>query len=165
MKKTLMYFLLFMIAATFLPFQSYSDDLEFLPSIDLPLAKKMAEAMGKKAKSKNVHVVIYILGADGRVLLVHRDGLSGLAPLEWARNKAITAYQTKKQTKNLSQKIDVRRADTFSFVLGMAGGFPLVYQGHRVGSIGVSGAALPIDQSIAEKGFEVFESAINLKKK
>ena len=117
--------------------------------------------MEKKAHDEKSHVAIYILGADGRVLLVHRDERSGLAPLEWARNKAITSYQTKKQTKELSESIIVRRADTFSFVLGMAGGVPLIYKGERVGAIGVSGAALPVDQAIAEEGLKTFNAITN----
>ncbi len=136
------------------------EELTYLPSIDLSLGKEMAAAMEQKAIAENANVVIYILGADGRVLLLHRHERSGLAPLEWARNKAITAYQTKKQTQDLSEEIIVRRADTFSFVPGMAGGVPLVYKGERVGAIGVSGASLSIDQLIAEEGLKVFNTLI-----
>lgn len=127
-------------------------------SINLSIAKRMAEAMEKKAKAEKVNVVIYIVGADGRVLVLHRDERSGMAPLEWARNKAITAYQTKKQTKDLSETIKVWRADNISFVPGMAGGIPLVYKGERVGAIGVSGAPLPVDQAIAEEGLKIFDT-------
>lgn len=137
-----------------------SDELIYLPSINLSMAKTIAEAMEKKAIAEDVNVVIYILGADGQVLLLHRHERSGIAPLEWARNKAITAYQTKKQTQSLSEEIVVRRADTFSFVPGMAGGIPLVYKGERVGAIGISGASLPVDQVIAEEGLKVFNELI-----
>lgn len=163
MKQSIAIF--FLTVSCLISFHSFSaeqqSEIALIPSISLSLAKRMAEDMEKKARTESSHVVIYILGADGRALLVHRDDRSGMAPLEWARNKAITSYQTKKQTKDLSDTIDVRRADTFSFVLGMAGGIPLVYKGERVGAIGVSGGALHIDQSIAEEGLKTFNTVID----
>ncbi|MFA3919438.1 GlcG/HbpS family heme-binding protein [Ruegeria hyattellae] len=126
----------------------------------LNLAKQMAELMEAKAAAEGENVVIYIVGADARPVLIHRDPQSGFAPMDWSSEKALSSYQTRQQTKDLSSEMKVFRVDTFSFVPGLPGGVPLVLDGKRAGAIGVSGAPVAKDQAIAEVGLAVFEKAI-----
>lgn len=139
---------------------SAAENLLETKTITLNLAKQMAEAMEAKAAAEGENVVIYIVGADARPVLIHRDPQSGFAPMEWAREKALSSYQTRQQTKDLSSEMKVYRVDTFSFVPGLPGGVPLVLDGKRAGAIGVSGAPVAKDQAIAEAGLAVFEKAV-----
>ena len=131
-------------------------------SITLEQALDISVAMSEKAKEEKVHVTITVLGADGRSLITMRDEKSGFAPLEWAKHKALSSYQTTKQTKDLGNGdgFKVLRVNDFSFVPGLPGGIPLLIEGERVGAIGVSGAPVAIDQKIAEVGLSVFEEML-----
>lgn len=155
--------LLAIAIAVFLSCNANAAGFTEVKSVSLEQAMEMASAMSKKAKEENVNVTITVLGADGRTLIVMRDEKSGFAPLEWAKNKALSSYQTRKQTKDLGngEGFRVLRVDNFSFVPGLPGGIPLIVNGERAGAIGVSGAPVAIDQKIAEVGLGLFNSYLD----
>jgi uncharacterized protein GlcG (DUF336 family) len=103
--------------------------------------KKMTAACEATAKQNGWRVTIAILDDGGHVLLVTR--MDGAPPLtaEIAIQKARSAAIARSSTKLSEDRIAAGRIVLLKMpVLPVQGGMPIMYQGHCVGAVGVSGA-------------------------
>ncbi|MBN2121301.1 MAG: heme-binding protein [Candidatus Omnitrophica bacterium] len=131
-------------------------------SLTLELAKKIALACEAKAKDLGFSVGIVVLDEVGNLKLAYLMDKQSIISLEWAKAKALSSFEFKQPTNkgefrvwNIAEK---------TMVLGVSGGFPLVYEKNLLGAIGVSGTKGKDDDTIASAGIEVFDAIFKDKK-
>lgn len=125
------------------------------PILTLEDVKKIAAAAEAEALANNWAVVIAIVDDGGHLLWLQR--LDGVAPISSyiAPAKAKTAAMGKRESKIYEDIINNGRISFLSapHIEGMLeGGVPIVYDGHVVGAIGVSGVKSAEDAQIAKAG-------------
>ena len=125
------------------------------PILTLEDVKKIAAAAEAEALANNWAVVIAIVDDGGHLLWLQR--LDGVAPISSyiAPAKAKTAAMGKRESKIYEDIINNGRISFLSapHIEGMLeGGVPIVYDGHVVGAIGVSGVKSAEDAQIAKVG-------------
>ena len=134
------------------------------PVLELADARRLVQAAWAEARSRNAIVSVAVVDGGGHPLLLERaDGASpasGAAALAKARMAALN----NKPTAALEQAINAERPALLQLaeLLGppaaaMAGGLPLVLDGHCLGAIGVSGMTPEVDTAIAAAGCGALE--------
>ena len=125
------------------------------PVLTLDDAKKIGAAAEAEALANNWPVVIAIVDDGGHLMWLQR--LDGVAPISSyiAPAKAKTAAMGKRESKIYEDVINNGR---FSFLSAphidgmLEGGVPIIYDGHVVGAVGVSGVKSTEDAQIAKAG-------------
>jgi glc operon protein GlcG len=125
------------------------------PILTLQDVKKIAAAAEAEAVANNWAVVISIVDDGGHLLWLQR--LDGAAPVSShiAPAKAKTAALGRRESKVYEDMINGGRVSFISapFIEGMLeGGVPIVFEGHVVGAVGVSGVKSAEDAQIAKAG-------------
>ena len=125
------------------------------PILTLEDVKKIAAAAEAEALANNWAVVIAIVDDGGHLMWLQR--LDGVAPISSyiAPAKAKTAAMGKRESKIYEDIINNGRVSFLSapHIDGMLeGGVPIVYDGHVVGAVGVSGVKSSEDAQIAKAG-------------
>ncbi|HEX9173222.1 MAG TPA: heme-binding protein [Telluria sp.] len=125
------------------------------PVLTLDDVKKIAAAAEAEALANKWPVVIAIVDDGGHLMWLQR--LDGVAPISSyiAPAKAKTAAMGKRESKIYEDVINNGR---FSFLSAphidgmLEGGVPIIYDGHVVGAVGVSGVKSTEDAQIAKAG-------------
>ena len=125
------------------------------PILTLQDVKKIAAAAEAEAVANNWAVVISIVDDGGHLLWLQR--LDGVAPVSShiAPAKAKTAALGRRESMVYEDMINNGRVSftTAPFIDGMLeGGVPIVFEGHVVGAVGVSGVKSAEDAQIARAG-------------
>jgi glc operon protein GlcG len=125
------------------------------PYLTLADVKKIAAAAEAEAVANNWNVVIAIVDEGGFLLWLQR--LDGVAPISShiAPAKARTAALGRRESKIYEDMINNGR---MSFLSApeldglLEGGVPIIFEGHVVGAVGVSGVKSAEDAQIAKAG-------------
>jgi uncharacterized protein GlcG (DUF336 family) len=125
------------------------------PILTLEDVKKIAAAAEAEALANNWAVVISIVDEGGHLMWLQR--MDGVAPISSyiAPAKAKTAALGRRESKIYEDMINNGRVSftTAPFIDGMLeGGVPIVFEGHVVGAVGVSGVKSAEDAQIAKVG-------------
>ena len=125
------------------------------PVLNAADVKKIGAAAEAEAIANNWAVCIAIVDDGGHLLWLQR--LDGVAPLSShiAPAKAKTAALGRRETKIYEDIINNGRTAflTAPFVEGLLeGGVPIVFEGHVVGAVGVSGVKSEQDAQVAKAG-------------
>jgi glc operon protein GlcG len=125
------------------------------PVLTLEDVKKIAAAAEAEAVANKWAVVISIVDDGGHLMWLQR--LDGVAPISAhiAPAKARTAALGRRESKIYEDMINTSRVSFLSAPVleGMLeGGVPIVFDGHVVGAVGVSGVKSAEDAQIAKAG-------------
>jgi glc operon protein GlcG len=125
------------------------------PYLTLADVKKIAAAAEAEAVANNWNVVIAIVDDGGFLLWLQR--LDGVAPISShiAPAKARTAALGRRESKIYEDMINNGRMSFLSApeLEGLLeGGVPIIFEGHVVGAVGVSGVKSAEDAQIAKAG-------------
>ena len=131
-------------------------------SITLETAKKIMEAVERKAKEIGVPMVIAVVDEGGNLKTLHRMDETPLFPLQVAQDKAYTAigfggashriYEFLKEDPGALASIAARPRTTI-----FGGGYPIRIDGQIVGAIGVAGGRVDQDMECAKAGLEALK--------
>jgi glc operon protein GlcG len=132
------------------------------PVLTLDDVKKIAAAAEAEALANNWPVAIAIVDDGGHLMWLQR--LDGVAPISSyiAPAKAKTAAMGKRESKIYEDIINNGR---FSFLSAphlegmLEGGVPIVFDGHVIGAVGVSGVKSTEDAQIAKAGIAALTGA------
>lgn len=124
--------------------------------LDLASAKKIAGAAEKEAEDNGWKVVIAIVDDGGHLMYLQREKVQ-LGSVDVAIKKAKVALMFRRPTKFWEDMVASGRQGYLAMpgMLPLEGGLPLVYEGHVVGAIGVSGVKSDEDGIIARAGAAV----------
>lgn len=125
------------------------------PVLNAADVKKIGAAAEAEAIANNWAVCIAIVDDGGHLLWFQR--LDGVAPISShiAPAKAKTAALGRRETKIYEDIINNGRTSfvTAPFIEGLLeGGVPIVFEGHVVGAVGVSGVKSEQDAQVAKAG-------------
>ncbi|SDA70688.1 MULTISPECIES: heme-binding protein [unclassified Janthinobacterium] len=125
------------------------------PVLTLDDVKKIAAAAEAEALKNNWAVTIAIVDDGGHLLWLQR--LDGVAPISAhiAPAKAKTAALGRRESRIYEELINGGRVSFLSApeIEGMLeGGVPIVFEGHHLGAVGVSGVKSTEDAQIAKAG-------------
>ncbi len=132
-------------------------------TLDLEVAKKIAEAAEEKGEKIGVPIVVSVLDSGGNLILLHRMEDSLLASIDISMNKAYTALALKMSTDKVS---NIVREDSDLYgiqwtnkgkIVPFGGGYPLEIDGKIVGALGVSGGTVEEDTEVALCALRTFE--------
>ena len=116
-------------------------------------------------KKDNKPLVIAVVDAHGDILALYRHSDAMLSSITVATNKAYTAARLRRPSVAVGQKSrsTTEGFDISSFgdprVTGFGGGLPILYDGHVIGGVGVSGLAEAEDIAIAELAIGAIEAS------
>lgn len=129
------------------------------PILPLKMALRTAVAAEMKAVELNMAVAIVILDESQNIKLEYvMDGQTNNA-LEWARAKALSAFEFKRPTQKGEFKVWTIADQTM--VLGVPGGYPLMKGEQVIGAIGISGTRGTEDDLIANAANIEFNKLYN----
>lgn len=135
------------------------EDVASRPTLPLKIALRTAVAAEMKAKELNMVVAIVVLDEAQNIKLEYvMDGQTNNA-LEWARAKALSAFEFKRPTQKGEFKVWSIADQTM--VLGVPGGYPLIHNDTVIGSVGISGTRGTEDDLIANAAFLEFNKLYN----
>ena len=125
------------------------------PVLSLEDIKKVAAAAEAEAIKHNWAVTIAIVDDGGHLLWLQR--MDGVAPISShiAPAKAKTAALGRRESRIYEEMINGGRVSFLSApeIDGLLeGGVPIIYEGHHVGAVGVSGVKSNEDAQIAKAG-------------
>src|SRR6266542_1437648 len=126
-----------------------------MPSLTFDGARTCAEAAGAVAASRGVAPVIAVVDAAGELVYLHRPDAAQVASVGVATDKARTAAIYRRPSKDFEDQASGGRPSALHLAraVPLQGGMPIVYDGHVVGAVGVSGAtSAPEDQELATLG-------------
>lgn len=128
-------------------------------ALSLSVAKKVASACESKAKELGAMVGIAILDEGGSLKLAYiMDGQS-VVSLDWAKAKALTAFEFKKPTNRGEFK--VWNIGPRTLILGASGGFSLIIDDKLLGAVGISGTKGDADDVIGRAGVKKFKELVS----
>lgn len=134
--------------------------------MSLKLAKKLIEAVEKKASEIGVNAVVAISDVGARPVAIECMDDSYIASFDVALNKAYTVVALKMPTiklKGLAQPGESLYGIQFTNggqIVIFGGGDPLVYNGKIIGGIGVSGGTEEQDTLLSAYGAKKLEELI-----
>jgi len=127
-------------------------------ALDLADARRVAEAAAAFATDRDWPVCVAVVDDAGCPLIVLRLDEASPAAFEGALGKARTAALTGVD----SAKVEAMAAQRPTILsiprIAVEGGLVLIWEGQRVGAIGVSGRPPSEDSAVAEAGRAVFDS-------
>lgn len=127
------------------------------PTLSLDVAKKIAAAAEAEAIKNDWNVVISIIDDGGNLIFLQRLDGTQIGSVEISQQKARCAFLFKRPTKALEDVVLGGRSVMMALpgVTPVEGGLPLIYAGHIVGAIGVSGVKSSEDGIIAKAGADL----------
>ncbi|MES2273764.1 MAG: heme-binding protein [Chlamydiota bacterium] len=129
--------------------------------LSLAMAKKIGEAIEKKAVSLNLRLVISILDESGNLkYFIRMDGTS-FGSIRISQLKANTSASMPISSKALGEKNEKMANSPYGSIPGivlLGGGLPILTKsGHHLGGVGVSGATPELDELCAACGLDAIE--------
>lgn len=130
------------------------------PCLSLDDAKRVAAAARATADANGWPVVIAVVDDGAHLLYLERMDGCKLGSIETAQAKARSAVFFARPTKALEEIIASGRTAMLRLPNStpIQGGLPLVFEGHLVGGIGVSGVTSAQDEQIAAAGVARLET-------
>ena len=129
------------------------------PVLTIEASKAVAAAVLEKAASMQIPVSVAVVDDGGSLMYFERTMDTSLASVRAAVGKAFTSVYWKNDSMFLQTAINDRGFPNLlglTFATPLAGGLPLVANGHVVGAVGVSGGSLAQDQEMGQAGPEAF---------
>jgi uncharacterized protein GlcG (DUF336 family)/uncharacterized RmlC-like cupin family protein len=126
-----------------------------VPALTQEGAKLAAEAVGAAAAERGVAPVVSAVDAGGALIYLHRPDEAQVASVEVTTDKARTAAIYRRPSKDFEDQASGGRPSALHLAraVPLQGGMPILYDGHVVGAIGVSGASsADEDQELAVIG-------------
>lgn len=126
-------------------------------TLSLNEAQDLLQAAIKQAESRQWAVVIAVVDVTGQLQVLGRMDGAQLCSIQIAQDKARTALFFKRPTLKLEQSVLAGRVHLLSLpgsVL-VEGGHPIIWQGHVVGAIGVSGVRSTEDGEIVKQALTI----------
>jgi glc operon protein GlcG len=129
---------------------------EYGAPISLAVAKKVMAAAETEASRSNWPMVIAIVDSGSHLVMLHRFDHAQHGSILIAQQKAETAANFKRPTKNFEDAIEsgglnLRILATRNLT-PLNGGLPLIVDGKVIGAIGVSGMLPTQDAQVAKAG-------------
>ena len=132
-----------------------------VPALTQEGAKLAAEAVGAAAAERGVAPVVSAVDAGGALIYLHRPDEAQVASVEVTTDKARTAAIYRRPSKDFEDQASGGRPSALHLAraVPLQGGMPILYDGHVVGAIGVSGASsADEDQELAVIGANALSS-------
>lgn len=136
-------------------------------TMDLKLAKRLAEQVEAEAERMGVKAVIAVSDASGRPMVVHAMDGAYIGSFDVALNKTYTAIAFQMSTAKLAELAapggslyGIQNTNQGRIVI-FGGGEPLYSDGVMIGAIGVSGGTARQDTILGEFGKKKIEEVIN----
>lgn len=136
-----------------------------VPLLELTDARRIAAAAQAEAERHGAAVTVAVVDGGGHPLLLERRDGASPASAAAALGKARMAALNGKPTADQEAAINGPRPALLQLQgllgepsAGMAGGMPLLLEGHCLGAIGVSGMTPEIDGAIAAAGVAAFDA-------
>jgi glc operon protein GlcG len=126
-------------------------------SLTLGEAETMVSAAQRHARAGNWPVTVAIVDDSGAPILVSRSDDATPASVATAIEKARSAALTGLPTKTLEALVKERPAVATLGRVAVEGGLPILFQGQRVGGVGVSGVRSDQDTLIAEAALQALD--------
>jgi uncharacterized protein GlcG (DUF336 family) len=133
-----------------------------VPALTQEGAKFAADAVGAAAAQRGVAPVVSAVDAGGALVYLHRPDAAQVASVEVTTDKARTAAIYRRPSKDFEDQASGGRPSALHLAraVPLQGGMPILYDGHVVGAIGVSGASsADEDQELAVIGAEAIAEA------
>ncbi len=120
-------------------------------------AQDLLQAAIQKAASQQWAVSIPVVDVTGHLQALGRMDGAHLCSIQIAQDKARTALLFKRSTLTLEQSVLAGRVHLLSLPQSVMveGGHPIIWQGHVVGAIGVSGVRSTEDGEIAKQALAI----------
>jgi uncharacterized protein GlcG (DUF336 family) len=135
-----------------------------VPALTQAGAKAIAEAVGAAAATRGVAPVVSTVDAGGALVYLHRPDAAQVASVEVTTDKARTAAVYRRPSKDFEDQASGGRPSALHLAraVPLQGGMPIVFDGHVVGGVGVSGASsADEDQELAVIGADALASGAN----
>jgi len=132
-----------------------------VPALTQEGAKLAAEAVGAAAAERGFAPVVSAVDAGGALIYLHRPDGAQVASVEVTTDKARTAAIYRRPSKDFEDQASGGRPSALHLAraVPLQGGMPILYDGHVVGAIGVSGASsADEDQELAVIGANALAS-------
>ena len=133
-----------------------------VPALTQAGAKAIAEAVGAAAAARGVAPVVSAVDAGGALIYLHRPDAAQVASVEVTTDKARTAAIYRRPSKDFEEQASGGRPSALHLAraVPLQGGMPIVFDGHVVGGVGVSGASsADEDQELAVIGAQALAAA------
>jgi glc operon protein GlcG len=114
-----------------------------VPALTQEGAKLAAEAIGAEAAARGVAPVVSAVDAGGALMYLHRPDDAQVASVEVTTDKARTAAIYRRPSKDFEEQASNGRPSALHLAraVPLQGGEPILYGGHVIGAVGVSGAS------------------------
>jgi glc operon protein GlcG len=124
------------------------------PFLNLAAARRVAAAAEAEAARRQLGVVVAVVDDTGTLLLLERLDDTQLASVDVAIGKARTAAIFRRPSAVFEEQVRNGRVAALALpgATALQGGLPLVWDGHVVGAIGISGDSPQVDEDIARVG-------------
>lgn len=131
----------------------------------LDMAKKIANAIEKKAIENNINIVISILDNHGNLKYFQRMDNTSYGSIRISQLKAKTSASMPLSSQALADRSSKMPANPYSSIpdiLLLGGGLPIITKdGQHIGSIGISGATPELDEMCAQAGIDAVADYLN----
>jgi glc operon protein GlcG len=113
-----------------------------VPALTYEGARMAAEAAAEEASRRGVAPVISAVDAGGALMYLVRPDLAQVASVEVTTDKARTAAIYRRPSKDFEDQASGGRPSALHLAraVPLQGGIPILYDGHVIGAVGVSGA-------------------------
>lgn len=149
--------------------KAVSEILSSREKMTLDIAKRLAEAVEKKAAEIGVNAVVAVSNEGARPVLVECMDSSYIASYDVALKKAYTVVALKMSTTTLKKLCQpgrelygIENTNDGQIVI-FGGGEPLEYNGKIIGGLGVSGGSEAQDTLLAEYGRRILPDIMKQK--
>lgn len=134
-------------------------------TLTLDIAKKIANAIEKKAIETNINIVISILDNHGNLKYFQRMDNTSYGSIRISQLKAKTSSSMPLSSQALADRSSKMPANPYSSIpdiLLLGGGLPIITKdGQHIGSIGISGATPELDEMCAQAGIDAVTDYLN----
>ena len=122
--------------------------------LTLAAARRIVAAAEAEARARGVGVVIVVVDDAGHVIELARMDDAQVASVNVGIGKARTAAIYRRPTRVFEEQIKNGRIAALALAdaTPLQGGLPIVFDGHVVGAVGVSGDTPQVDEEIAMAG-------------
>lgn len=130
-------------------------------TLTLNTAKKISDAIERKAIENNINIVISILDNHGNLKYFQRMDNTGYGSIRISQLKAKTAASMPLSSKALAERSSKMPANPYGSIpdiLLLGGGLPIITKdGQHIGAIGISGATPELDEMCAQAGLDAVQ--------
>ncbi len=132
-------------------------------ALTLQIAKQVAAAAEQQAAANHLHMFVLIVDDGGNLMYLERMDDAQLGSFDVALGKARSAVFFKRPTKMFEDAV-IQKGYTpilkLPGAMPIEGGIPLMFDGHLVGAIGVSGGTPQEDGRSAQAGADAFPGIV-----